>query len=76
MMTAPAAPQTQAEVEKLMVAGVRDIKGAMKFLGRSRTLTWGIVSRGEVWSFKSGGKRLIPVVELRRYLAAEAMEDL
>lgn len=82
MLTVPASPQTQADIERLVRGGVRDIRGAALFLGRSRSAVWRIVSSRAVWSYKlveegnTRGKRMIPVSELRRYAAVEAMEAL
>ncbi len=78
VLSVPAAPRTQADIERLVRAGVRDAKHAAVFLGVSVPQVRRIITSGEVWSFRQGGKRVIPVVELRRYLAAsvrEAMEE-
>lgn len=75
VITNPARPKTQREIERLVRHGVRDIKASAEFLGRCRSEVWKLVTRKELWSFRRGGKRLIPVVELRRLLAVEAMED-
>jgi hypothetical protein len=78
--TVPANPRTQADIAKIVRAGVRDVNGAARFLGCSRSRVWRLLSGGELWSFRqveegcTRGKRLIPVSELRRYLAAVAME--
>lgn len=69
-------PETEAEVKAICRAGARNVKGAAVWLGISRSEVSLMVSRGEVWSFKRGRRRLIPVVELRRYLAAVAMEEV
>lgn len=69
-------PRTKEDVVKIVRHGCRDINGAAEFAGLSRSEVWAMVQRREVWSFKRGRRRLIPVVELRRYLAAVAMEEV
>ncbi len=73
-ITNPARPRTRADLRKLVRAGVRDTEGAARFMGRSVREVMRILARGELWTFKSHGKRLIPVVEMRRWLEADAAD--
>lgn len=75
-MTAPANPETQADIERLVKSGVRDVRHAALRLGVSPRRMRTLISSGAVWSFRIGGKRVVPVVELRRYAASHAMEAL
>lgn len=68
-------PNTQAEIDALVKHGVRDIRGAAAFLGTSKRTVQLMLQRREVWSFIDGGRRKIPVAELRRYLGVVAMLD-
>lgn len=74
VITAPARPRNRADIKRLVKAGVRDVAGAARFLGRSPRVVLRLLEVGELWSYKSGGKRAIPVVELRRWLEADAMD--
>jgi len=80
VITAPASPHTKADRDRLVYDGLRDIAGAAFFLGRSESAVRRLVTSGALWSYtaveegRSRGKRLIPLVELRRYASAE-MED-
>lgn len=76
VVTAPARPRTQAAITRLVRDGVQDIAHAAVFLGVCRRRVEYMVSSGEVWSFLHHGKRVIPVVELRRVLAASAAESI
>ena len=80
VLTVPANPETPADIERLIRGGVRDIRGAAMFLGRSRSEVWALVTSGAVWSYRlvkegnTRGKRMIPLRELRRIVAAEAVD--
>lgn len=77
MPTAPAQDDRAREDAKLLVhAGLRDIAGAARFTGLSRTHIRGLVRRRLIWSFRRFKRRLIPVSELRRYMAAIVAEEL
>lgn len=76
VITRPAAPETQADIDRLVKHGVRDIRTAAEFLACGRSEVWALIRTGAIWSFRRGGKRLVPLVELRRYLGAVAMESI
>jgi len=70
------APRTRADAVKIVRNGCRDMKGAARFMGLTRTEVWKLVSGGLLWSFKRGKRRLVPVTELQRYMAALIVESL
>lgn len=68
------APSSRADMARLMKAGVRDLRGAAKFLGKSRRYVQRLIQSRALWSTMEGGKRVVPIVELRRYLVDAACE--
>ncbi|MFO0806242.1 MAG: helix-turn-helix domain-containing protein [Gemmataceae bacterium] len=68
------APQTPADFERITLAGVRTIERAAIYMGKTITDVRRLVRTGAIWSYRRGKRRVVPVAEMRRYLAREAME--
>lgn len=68
------APRTREEFERIVSAGVRTMQAAAHYMGKSVTDIRRLTGTGAIWSYKRGKRRVVPVVEMRRYLAMEAME--
>ena len=68
------APQTSADFERITAAGCRTVEAAAHYMGKTVTDVRKLVRTGAIWSYRRGKRRVVPVVEMRRYLAREAME--
>lgn len=74
MLTVPASPETPRDFDRVTRRGVRTISGAAEFLDCSRRRVQQMCASGELWSYIGAtGKRMIPLLELQRVVAAEAM---
>ncbi|HXD87038.1 MAG TPA: helix-turn-helix domain-containing protein [Urbifossiella sp.] len=61
------------ELKRLGKAGWRSPRGASEWLGIPRSEVYGLLTSGAIWSYKRGKRRMVPVVELRRYATNQAM---
>jgi hypothetical protein len=59
--------------EDLYAEGVHDVKTAQRFLGLSRASLYTLMGNGRLPYSLVGGKRLLPVRGLKRFLAAHAV---
>lgn len=61
------APSTESL--RICRRGVRNIHAAAEFIGGSESLVWELIKDRTVSSFRRGKHRVVPVVDLVRYLA-------
>jgi len=64
---------TLAVIQSLGRAGWRSTKGAAAWLGLPKSEVYGLLECGQIWAWKRGRRWMVPVVELRRYMANQYM---
>lgn len=62
-----------AAIQRLGRAGWRSPKSAAAWLGLPKSEVYGLLEGGQIWAWKRGKRWMVPVVELRRYMANEYM---